>query len=220
MGPEKKDDNKQTPQAKERIFQAAVRLFARQGYSATGMRELAREAEVNLATINYFYGSKQGLLEEVLDNFFKGYLEVVQGSLAGDAPVEDRIRRFIKRAVAYFIENRNLLIIILTQMPFDTPEITAFKAERVTRLIEVFSREAGLDLSERLGRQAPLPIVGPAFLGLVSAHFIVRPVIERMGLVSLDESFYEDYSEIIAQLALHGLMGLGNWPGAESGGRD
>ena len=36
------------PDAKERIMRAAIRLFAAKGYSGTGLRELAREADVNL----------------------------------------------------------------------------------------------------------------------------------------------------------------------------
>ena len=51
---------------KERIFRSAVYLFARHGFAGTGLRELAARAEVNLAMINYFYGSQKGLLKEIL----------------------------------------------------------------------------------------------------------------------------------------------------------
>ncbi len=37
---------------KQRIMDAAIKLFARNGYGSTGMRELAKEADVNLAMIN------------------------------------------------------------------------------------------------------------------------------------------------------------------------
>ncbi len=62
------------PAPRDRIFQTAVRLFAKHGFAGTGMRELANKADVNLAMINYFYGSKKGLLKEILDDFFVGYI--------------------------------------------------------------------------------------------------------------------------------------------------
>jgi len=51
--------NKQS--SKERILATAVKIFARKGYASTGMRELADGADVNLAMINYFFGTKSSL---------------------------------------------------------------------------------------------------------------------------------------------------------------
>lgn len=52
--------------AQGRILDAAARLFLGQGFQATSMRQLAAAAEVNLAAINYHFGSKEGLMQEVL----------------------------------------------------------------------------------------------------------------------------------------------------------
>ena len=67
-----KNDKQET--SKVRILNTAVRIFARKGYASTGMRELADGAEVNLAMINYFFGSKKELLKVILERFFTGYL--------------------------------------------------------------------------------------------------------------------------------------------------
>ena len=55
---------------RQRIIAAAVRLFAKKGFSATGVRELATAAQVKPSMIGYYFGSKQGLLEHLLDDFF------------------------------------------------------------------------------------------------------------------------------------------------------
>lgn len=44
---------------RERILSRAGALFARQGLDGLGIRQLAREAKVNIAAVNYHFGSKQ-----------------------------------------------------------------------------------------------------------------------------------------------------------------
>jgi AcrR family transcriptional regulator len=47
--------------ARARLLQAGLRLFAQQGYSKTSTRELAEAANVNVAGISYHFGDKAGL---------------------------------------------------------------------------------------------------------------------------------------------------------------
>jgi len=51
----------------QRILDTAERLFADHGYNGVSLRQLTREAEVNLAAVNYHFGSKEGLLRAVYD---------------------------------------------------------------------------------------------------------------------------------------------------------
>lgn len=54
------------PDTAERILDAAEKLFAQNGFHSTSMRAITGEAKVNLAAVNYHFGSKESLLEEVL----------------------------------------------------------------------------------------------------------------------------------------------------------
>ncbi|WP_344033614.1 TetR/AcrR family transcriptional regulator [Paeniglutamicibacter psychrophenolicus] len=49
-----------------KVQQAAVLLFARQGFAATGIRELGASAGINSATIYHYTGSKEELLVQVM----------------------------------------------------------------------------------------------------------------------------------------------------------
>lgn len=51
-----------------KVQQAAVLLFARQGFAATGIRELGAAAGINSATIYHYAGSKEELLVQVMRN--------------------------------------------------------------------------------------------------------------------------------------------------------
>lgn len=52
---------------KERILDAAERLFATKGYHNTSLREITSAARVNLASVNYHFGSKEKLLKSVFE---------------------------------------------------------------------------------------------------------------------------------------------------------
>ncbi len=54
------------PDTKQRILDAAERLFATGGFHATSLRAITRAAEANLAAVNYHFGSKEALLEAVM----------------------------------------------------------------------------------------------------------------------------------------------------------
>jgi AcrR family transcriptional regulator len=50
---------------KDRILDTAERLFAELGFAATSLRAITSEAEVNLAAVNYHFGSKEELFHYV-----------------------------------------------------------------------------------------------------------------------------------------------------------
>src|SRR6478609_4508472 len=55
-----------SPSTKERLLDAAERLFSQNGYDTTSLRQIIAEAGVNLAAIHYHFGSKQELLDEII----------------------------------------------------------------------------------------------------------------------------------------------------------
>ena len=48
------------------VLEAAGRVFAERGYAKSTSREICEKAGVNSAAINYYFGGKEGLYEEVL----------------------------------------------------------------------------------------------------------------------------------------------------------
>lgn len=79
---------------RERILDAAERLFMAHGYEGTSMRQITGEAAVNLAAVNYHFGSKESLMREVfrrrLDWLNEERMRVLDAleREAGDQPVK------------------------------------------------------------------------------------------------------------------------------------
>jgi AcrR family transcriptional regulator len=98
--------NVQTSQqsTKERILSAAEVLFARHGFDGASLRQLTAAAGVNLAAVNYHFGSKDRLVEEVfrrrLDELNSRRLKALS-RISGDpgTTLEDVLAAFIKPAL-------------------------------------------------------------------------------------------------------------------------
>ena len=58
-------NNDQTKDTKQRIIKEALILFVKQGYSSTSTRQIAKNANVNLSSIKYYFGDKAGLYRTV-----------------------------------------------------------------------------------------------------------------------------------------------------------
>ena len=56
-----------TANTKQRILSAAEGVFADQGFAGASLRAITQEAEVNLAAVNYHFGSKAGLYRAIFE---------------------------------------------------------------------------------------------------------------------------------------------------------
>ncbi len=53
------------PDTRNRILDAAERLFGVRGFPATSLRMISAETGANLAAVNYYFGSKSALIQAV-----------------------------------------------------------------------------------------------------------------------------------------------------------
>ena len=67
------------------LLQTAARLFAEHGFEAVSTRMLAKEANVNMAMIGYYFGSKEKLFEAIIDEYIpktrEALLNIVQQNI-------------------------------------------------------------------------------------------------------------------------------------------
>lgn len=86
---------------KERILSAAETLFAQFGFAGTSLRQVTSRADVNLAAVNYHFGSKENLVNEV---FRRRMDEMSQARLDALATARERSPLELDAVLAAFIE--------------------------------------------------------------------------------------------------------------------
>jgi AcrR family transcriptional regulator len=60
------DKESQKLSAREKILSSAEKLFIQKGYTNTSVRDVCKEAKVNIALINYYFNSKEELYKEII----------------------------------------------------------------------------------------------------------------------------------------------------------
>lgn len=91
-----------TAQTRADILDAAERLFAQNGFAATSIREITREAAANVAAVHYHFGNKQGVLigvtDRVVEPLNQRRFELLDAALRrhDQAPLDEVIDAFIR----------------------------------------------------------------------------------------------------------------------------
>lgn len=79
----------------EKIVEAGRRLFAHQGFHATGMRDIARLAQVSIGSLYHYFRSKDELFLAVVRREFHARLAQARELLAQGLPAPEILRRVI-----------------------------------------------------------------------------------------------------------------------------
>jgi AcrR family transcriptional regulator len=90
---------------KERILDAAETLFAQYGFGGTSLRQVTSQADVNIAAVNYHFGSKENLVNEVfrrrMDEMSAQRLARLETAVKSDPPnLETVLAAFVEPALA------------------------------------------------------------------------------------------------------------------------
>ena len=96
---------------KDRILHAAEELFAAQGFATTSLRQVTSRADVNIAAVNYHFGSKENLVNEVfrrrMDEMSRQRLgQLEQASKDRPGELEAVLAAFVEPALA-MAQDRN-----------------------------------------------------------------------------------------------------------------
>ncbi len=90
---------------KERLLQAAARVFAAHGFAGTSMRELARASGMSLAGLYYYCEGKDDLLYQIQKDCFEKVTEGAWGVVRGASGAEEKLAAFIRHHVQFFVEH-------------------------------------------------------------------------------------------------------------------
>ena len=90
---------------KDRILGAAEELFAQYGFAGTSLRQVTSRADVNIAAVNYHFGSKENLVNEVfrrrMDEMSAQRLQRLRAAVAGNpCELEHVLAAFVEPALA------------------------------------------------------------------------------------------------------------------------
>ena len=166
--------------SEKQMLKAAIALFARQGYLKTTLTEVGRESGYTAGLVSHKFGSKEGLLQAVVDHISKRFLEDQLGESIELPSATDSINNYIEiylTEVSLREGPMRALYVIMGEALGAVPEIRQSIANLNTgaraRLIEIIQRgvEQGEFRKDTDAEAAAALIIG-ALRGLVMQHLI------------------------------------------------
>jgi len=101
---------------KQRILDAATRVFSDRGFDGARMERIAAAAGVNKATIYYHIGGKKALYGTVLHAVLRQTVARLKQRITTDQPPEEKLTAYIQNFVRAVEENPRIAPIILREM--------------------------------------------------------------------------------------------------------
>jgi AcrR family transcriptional regulator len=199
-----------------RLLCAAAEEFARHGFASARVRAIVDAARVNLASVNYYFGGKEGLYRATLKHLAGQMHAPAPKSLGGRKP-EERLQRRIHAILDRFIGSPN---------PSPLGRILAYEAMAPTgnleplledtmrpeleRLRAILREVAGSGVDDRHLTHAAVGILGQCVL-----YLYARPAIERISPSLRGGDTCRILAEQITEFSLGGVERLKRTPVAE-----
>jgi AcrR family transcriptional regulator len=136
--PDAKVRHRNAEGTRQRLLQAARQHFARDGYAATTVRDIAMEAGVNVALINRYFTSKEGLFEACLDRTVKELDDRDTEASTVDQIVKVMIEQMLDTPAA----DRPLQLLLLLRSTGE-PEVDEIRRRTLRDFSERMARAAG-----------------------------------------------------------------------------
>jgi AcrR family transcriptional regulator len=197
---------------RERILNAAERLFAERGYDATSIRAIVARARVNQAAINYHFAGKDGLYREVLRAAFRGLTEhqLAHAQEASAMSREQALAEFVRRQLRPLLardEASRHIRIFNWESVRPTPVFRKLVSEEATPFMSVATglvRRFLPDADHRTLMIATIWLLGQCSIFVRNREQLAAPPVE----LSLDEAAVGRLAATISAWTIGGLGGL------------
>lgn len=112
------------------LLRSAAQVFARKGYHATTMRDLAQASGMSLAGMYHYVRGKEDLLYQIQRRCFAGVLEGAEAALDGHVAPEERVRAFIRHHLQFFASQPAEMKVL----SHEADSLTGKRADEIHRL--------------------------------------------------------------------------------------
>ena len=172
-----------------KIKEAARKLFMQKGFAATKTRDIAEEAGLNLALLNYYYRSKEMLFNiiimESIGEFFSRMALVVNDEATS---LEEKFKKMTSEYLEMIKQNPDLPLFVINEVR--NPDSAFFDKvnNELTPLSSFMKQQIKTNIAEgKMDNTHQLHVMANC-IGLILFPFLSAPILKRFANVS-DEEF-------------------------------
>lgn len=125
---------------RERILRAAIRVFARKGFYATRVSEIAKAAGVADGTIYLYFKNKDDVLISLFQERVGRLVEELRREASADAPVLERLNRIIAIQLGQLEGRRDLAEVVTVNLRQSTKLLKQYAVPLFTQYMSVVAQ--------------------------------------------------------------------------------
>jgi len=162
---------------RDKLIETAKELFLAKGVDRVGVREIATKAGINLSLMNYYFRSKEKLLETIFEMLIADKAVILRQILDSDKPIEVKIKDYVYKYIDLLIEDPLLVSFVLSIIHRNNDKITKMRV-----IMNLYNSEhfvAQLKREAEMGRIKPIDSEQfyISMLALIIFPFSIKPLI-------------------------------------------
>ncbi|WP_281336163.1 TetR/AcrR family transcriptional regulator [Flavobacterium eburneipallidum] len=173
------------------ILEVAESLFAEKGFDGTSIRDISKEANINVAMVSYYFGSKEKLLESLVLYKTSGLKELLVNLIDEKLEPIEKINKLIDLYVNRLNCNRGIYRILHFELAskkrvLELESFTEIKKSNL-RSLELIIKEGQAKGVFR--KDVIIPLITPTILGTFFHFQMNKPFFEDLLNLKTEEAY-------------------------------
>lgn len=179
----------------EKIKEAARKVFTQKGFAATRTRDIAEEAGINLALLNYYFRSKEKLFQQIMMEKMQQLFGVLLPILNNhELSLGEKVELIVDNYLKMLAQHPDLPMFVLSELRNPSVEFTHnFPVKQMFQYVHFIQQ-----LKEKKPEINPLHFL-INILSMTVFPFIAKPVFTHIGIMqdSDFQSFIQERKKLI-----------------------
>jgi len=183
----------------EKLKEAARTVFTRKGYAATTVRDIAAEANINLALVNYYFRSKEKLFDLIMAETIQKLFEKIRPIIYDETTtITAKIESIVDHYLDLLIANPDFPLFIVNELMSGAKRLPIMTDNGKMFLNSYFVKQLGALKMEGKIKFHPVNIV-MNMIGMIIFPFLARPLLMKSGALNETEfrTMVEDRKKLI-----------------------
>ena len=186
----------------EKLFAAAIPLFAEKGYAAVSIREIAKAADVNVSSISYYFRGKEGLYHAIIESHIATISKAIS-SAEGYSP-EERLRHYARAISEIHTKKPYVIRFVQSELVNPTSAMDKILKKNLFSFYRYLNKAIQDGIDTGLFRtDLNVHHVALSLVGILNFYFIAKPLFRDFLDTSVETD--ADYAEQAVTIYLEGI---------------
>lgn len=166
--------------SKKTILMSAERLFAKQGFELTTVREIAKKAGINVAMVYYYFNTKEELHQKIIEDTFKSFFHSLKEGVDQGKGPEEKIYDVVRIYIDFLHHHKDLHRIILRETISQSKHIDMIVKRYISRNFDLVHSIINEGVQKGVFREQDTKLSTFSLIGMILYYFTYEPIFIRL----------------------------------------